>query len=397
MSNLNVGEAVVGSELNLPIHTNSSRPTGAPPGHMIFNQQEGKIQIYDGSDWISIGSTSYDISATGDVTTTDLGGDFAGDRVIKFTGDGTLTVNNASSDKGIDLLIIGGGGGGGGVIGGGGGAGGTLYKRNLQLPVGTYQITIGSGGLGGKGWNQPDQEGRAGQPTTFIGGDIIYEAVGGGGGEGHGGNSGPGYSGSGGCGGGSANKSRRGGSAVGNAFGYIETLQTPPRAASNDAYAQGAGVLGSHVHNTGGNNNALVRRGIQGWPGGSWGDGDDGAGGGGCGYCGTNGGAPRDIGGPGGPGCYMEIEGTLKAYAGGGGGGVRGTGRIRGEGGVGGGGQGGRNTLLPSDYGSNNGEGAENGQVNTGGGGGGGGYNGGSSSVIGGTGGPGVVIVRYTK
>ena len=395
MSNLNVGEAVVGSELNLPIHTNGSRPVAPPDGHMIFNQEEGKIQVYDGSNWISIGSTNYAMSASGQVTTTDLTGANAGDRVIKFTGNGTLNVTESSPDKGIDLLIIAGGGGGGGVIGGGGGAGGTLYKRNLVLPKGTYSITIGSGGVGGKGWNQPDQEGRAGNPTTFIGGDIIYEAVGGGGGEAHGGNSGPGYAGSGGCGGGSASRSRRGGSAVGNSFGYIETLQTPPRAANNDAYAQGAGVLGTHRQDRHGNGRGVIRRGIQGWPGGTWGGPDTGAGGGGCGYCGTNGGAPRDVGGPGGSGCYMEIEGTLTAYAGGGGGGVRGTGRPRSTGGVGGGGKGGRNSLLPGPYGSNVGEGAENGQTNTGGGGGGGGYNGGNSNIIGASGGPGVVIVRY--
>lgn len=397
MSNLNVGDAVVGSELNLPIHTSATRPPAPPQGHMIFNQEEGKIQVYDGTNWLSIGSTNYAMTAAGTYTQTDLTGANAGDRVIKFTGPGTLTVTSSSADKGIDLLIIGGGGGGGGVIGGGGGAGGTLYKRNLVLPVGTYTINIGNGGLGGKGWNQPDQEGRAGQPTTFVGGDIIYEAVGGGGGEAHGGSSGPGYTGSGGCGGGGANRSARGGSAVGNAFGYIETLQTAPRSASNDAYAAGAGVLGTHVANHGGNARGEVRRGIQGWPGGSWGSGDNGSGGGGCGYCGTNGGPPRDVGGPGGAGCYFEIEGTLKAYAGGGGGGVRGTGRPRSTGGVGGGGKGGRNTLLPGTYGSNVGEAAENGEVNTGGGGGGGGYNGSSSSVIGASGGPGVVIIRYRK
>jgi len=58
-----------------------------------------------------------------------------------------------------DILIVGGGGGGGNGNGigyevGGGGAGGIVYMINKILPVGTYKINVGKGGTGGvNGYN----------------------------------------------------------------------------------------------------------------------------------------------------------------------------------------------------------------------------------------------------
>lgn len=47
-----------------------------------------------------------------------------------------------------DILIVGGGGAGGTYIGGGGGGGGVLYITNCTIPVGTYNIQVGKGGTG---------------------------------------------------------------------------------------------------------------------------------------------------------------------------------------------------------------------------------------------------------
>ena len=51
-------------------------------------------------------------------------------------------------DKYVDILIVG-GGGGGGYGGGGGGAGDAKYFKNIKFTKGTYNITVGSGGLSG--------------------------------------------------------------------------------------------------------------------------------------------------------------------------------------------------------------------------------------------------------
>lgn len=411
MSELNVGDLNVGSELNLPLYPEANLPQSPPTGHMVFNTTKGKIVVWDGSNWIAIGSSKYEITPGGsNYTTTDLSGDFSGYKVIKFTGNGTFTINNAPDDQGVEFLLIAGGGGGGGVIGGGGGAGGVIYKRSVYLPEGTYSVSIGEGGLGGIGWNNANQEGEAGTPSTISGGNIFYEAIGGGGGCGHGGNSPASYAGKGGSGGGSANTGRYGGAATGLQGGNLSlhlksdyTMNTVGSRRSEEnqsvvgVYSQvqvspGHVISGEKSQNTAG---SVLQRGWQGFPGGSFGDGNNGAGGGGAGQSGQNAGIPQGVGGNGGHGIYCEIEGSKIAYAGGGGGGVRGTGRVAGLGGVGGGGKGGQNSLVRSPWSSPAGNGAQDGQPNKGGGGGGGGYNGSSSSEIGARGGSGVFIIRY--
>lgn len=410
MSELNVGNLNVGSELNLPIYAESNLPASPPVGHMVFNSTQGKIAVWDGSKWVAIGSKQYEITPGGsNYTVNNLTGDLAGYKVIKFTGNGSFTVNSAPTDSGVEILIIAGGGGGGGVIGGGGGAGGVIYKRSVYLPAGTYSVTVGNGGGGGLGWNNIDQEGRAGQPSIISGGNVFYEAIGGGGGCGHGGST-TAQAGSGGSGGGSANLGRQGGVAIGTMGGNLNNhlksdhVMGVPSSISGDAWAN-SNIVGtaSAVNYTGGvwwDNSAsdtgpATLNGWQGYPGGDWGDGNMGAGGGGAGQCGQNAGVPLNRGGDGGHGIYCEIEGVKKSYAGGGGGGVRDTSRIRGIGGIGGGGNGGADSLSPTPYSSPSSNAASNGQNNTGGGGGGGGYNGSSSAVIGGNGGPGVVIIKY--
>ena len=107
-----------------------------------------------------------------------------------------------------------------------------------------------------------------------------------------------------------------------------------------------------------------------------------GAGGGGAGTPGNNNyGINQASGGSGGAGLVSEITGNSVYYAGGGGGSSQNSSSVLPQGGIGGGGDG--------RYGSNA---ATNGQANTGGGGGGGG-----EGFAAGTGGSGIVIIRYKR
>ena len=65
---------------------------------------------------------------------------------ITFINNGILTLSNAIV---CDYLIVGGGGGGGHGSGGGGGAGGIIYRTNITIQPGTYNIIVGQGGIAG--------------------------------------------------------------------------------------------------------------------------------------------------------------------------------------------------------------------------------------------------------
>ena len=84
-------------------------------------------------------------SATG-VTAT-VSGNYC---VVSFTSTAAATTWTVPSGvTSIDYLVVaGGGGGGGGYQGGGGGAGGFLTGTTSVTPSSSYQINIGSGGLG---------------------------------------------------------------------------------------------------------------------------------------------------------------------------------------------------------------------------------------------------------
>ena len=80
----------------------------------------------------------------------------------------------------VDILVVGGGGGAGTNYGGGAGAGG-LLTSSIQLSQGTYQVTVGAGGVGSFG-------GSTGQNSVFN--NIV--ALGGGASAGNGGSGGGG-------------------------------------------------------------------------------------------------------------------------------------------------------------------------------------------------------------
>jgi hypothetical protein len=299
------------------------------------------------------------VTATGGTVTTC--GDY---KIHAFTSDATFCVSNAGNPVGsttVDYLVVAGGAGGAGNAGnldgaGAGGAGG--YRESsgtasgsysvsplgagvsaLPVTVTSYPITVGGGGT-------------ASAPTAGgVGSNSIFSTI-----TSAGGGSGarsPGFGGNGGSGGGAVNCCSGG------------TGNTPPTSPP-----QG---------NPGGDG---INSGSSG-----------GGGGGGATVAGAQGTLSPLRGGTGGAGATTSISGSPTAYAGGGGG----AGYVGGSnpapnsgapGGIGGGGSGGSNPPVPHTPFD-----GQNATANTGGGGGGAANSG--SAQTGGTGGSGIVIVRY--
>ena len=365
MSNLNVGQVTATTGVNLPNFTNANRPaTGSATGQLIYNTDEGQTQLWDGDSWINITEFGGPFRAVGGntVDTTSV----TGYTLHVFTSDGSFDVKSAPAGSVVDVLIIGGGGGGGGGAdstwhgGGGGGAGAVRLLTNLAVTSGTvYNVGIGSGGGGGAGANNPAVNGNNGESSIFG----TYSAPGGGGGDGA---LASGTGNQGGSGGGEAPGGSHG--AGGNArsfsnndytFGHSGGIWYNSGASGGDPYGAGGGGAGSAGHYT-------ARR-----------------------YAGT-GGHGIDL-----STIFGTSYGESGTFAGGGGGGgaddnsnynSNNQNGFRPQGGPGGGGDGGGG-------GNNAGTDGANGAANTGGG-GGGGY-GGTPQYNGGTGGSGLVIVRY--
>jgi hypothetical protein len=294
----------------IPSGTTAQQPNGVT-GMLRFNTTLGRLQVYNGTNWIVVGN----ISATGGTVT------YAdGYTIHTFTSSDTFTVYTSGD---VEYLMVAGGGGGGGNHGGAGGAGGYI-SGSSSIAIGAYTITVGGGGAGGTS----SDNGTNGSNSVFN--SLI--ALGGGGG-------GHGYSNS------QSNAGLSGGSGGGGA---------PFRA--------GGTTSDSAQGNNGGNG---LSSGIAG----------HGGGGGGAGGAGGNalisGADDAGISGAGGIGLSSSITGTAVVRAGGGSGGRWGgtntnPGAVGDVGTVqGGGGKGGAET--------NSGYVSVAGTANTGGGGGGGG------------------------
>jgi len=264
----------------------------------------------------------------------------SGETVVSFRTVGVCTWTVPSTVSSVQYLVVAGGGGGGGDAAGGGGAGGLLTNYGgtalSVTPSESLVIGVGSGGVAGHNGPSNDPGGHI-KPTT--GGHSQFGAIVAYGG-GFGGNYNSGNGGIGGSGGGGAFS---GGTA-------------------------GSGTVGQG--NSGGNSAG-------------GGSGPAGGGGGGAGGVGTAGNTAQ---GQGGPGSSVAITGSAITYAGGGGGGrwsVNGSAPGANNGGDGGGGAGSigcgnRATDAVANKGS-----------------GGGGAPAGCPGD-GGSGGSGIVIVRYT-
>lgn len=304
------------------------------------------------------GSLSYSCDSEGNATITDNSctrPSCSGGAESTITiGENTYTIHVFSSSGSLvcegnlnaQILVVGGGGGGGGVIGGGGGAGGLVYNDNYDLVSATYSVVVGNGGGGGRSYNNAQQGGKLGQDSEFdeLGVTLNITASGGG---------------AGGYWGGSSNSSNNDTSNGGSGGG------------GGNASPAGTAVSGQGNNGTAGNF-------------------DYGGGGGGAGSAASAYDTVNKKAGNGGAGAdYSSIFGTSVGdsgwFASGGGGGIRDS--VGGTAGIASNGGGGNATASTSK--------AEDGMNNTGGGGGGAGFSVSSDSVFGGTGGSGVVIIRY--
>lgn len=320
----------------------SMNTLGAPSGlaglrsHFDFNEGSGAT-IYDR------GSGGFDLRSSnlgfGDVKTQAMDGNSV---VLTFPRTYLPGVGGwkpSSNVRSLSYLMVGGGGGGGGRHGGGGGAGG--FRTGLENNIATlYPIVVGVGGLGTPRFDT-EQNLVASGMRAGSGGDTVafgLTVTGGGAGGGWGG----GISLNGGSGGGASYQ-----------------METPGTGIAGQGFAGGAGT----------------------------GSGADpvylGGGGGGAASAGTNGNTSSQVAGAGGTGTSSSITGTSKLYAAGGGGGASAT-YTRGLGGSGIGGDGG--SAAAGAHGSKL----------TGSGGGGAGHDSSYFTLRGGSGGSGVVIVRYT-
>ena len=337
---------------SLTLGRNSSNMQGGANDSIITTNRASVVCVYVDATkgWLFTNESNVGnlgpqfVAATGGTITTS--GDF---KIHTFTSSGTFTVTDAGGASGsntVDYVVVAGGGGGGGRRGAGGGAGG--YRESypnpgtggLSVSAQAYPITIGGGGAGGPG-SPGTNKGAKGSDSVFS----SITSTGGGFGEGDGeGTPGPGGSGGGGSG-------------------------------------PGPGTVGGT-----GNDPSVSPP--QGNPGGYSGGPPNysGGGGGGASTGGSSSNGSPTAGGTGGSGTASTISGSSVTRAGGGGGGTY-QGGTAGGAGPGGGGAGG--TGNTSDAGGN-------GTANTGGGAGGGSLNPSNAlPAAGGTGGSGVVVIRY--
>ena len=294
------------------------------------------------------GLTEKFITATGGTITED-----GNCKVHTFTGPGTFTVTQVSccsANNAVGYLVVAGGGGTGRSYGGGAGAGGfregrtnpvTPYTASPLVTTGHtvsaqgYPITVGAGGAKATP-SAPANPAMDGSPSVFS---SFTSNGGGGGGQ------------------------------------YSNTTCTPVPNFNRQGRPGGSGGGGGDGAPEIGNGNTPPVSPPQGQNGGAGGPGGS-AGGGGATAVGTNGGSPSGTAGVGGAGATTHITGSPVAYAGGGGGfGSSGVG----AGGTGGGGAGGSPGVA--------------GTANTGGGAGGTGTT--PTADMTGTGGSGIVIIRY--
>ena len=284
------------------------------------------------------------IAATGGTITT------CGDcKIHTFTGPGTFCVScisvTDSARNQVSYMVVAGGGGGGATRAGGGGAGGFREDKSPLTPY-TASPLEGAGPITVTATAFPITVGGGGSSNSIGSNSVFSTKTSAGGGNGAPGFN-PGCSASGGSGGGAAGP---GSGSSGN---------TPPVSPS-----QG---------NNGGNSSVAPTPFAA-------------AGGGGATAVGTNATAPQA--GPGGAGATTSISASSTTYAGGGGGSFYLSGASPGSGGSGGGGAGGNPSSTAGVAGT----------TNTGGGGGGGWHPAPppvSVTEAGGTGGSGIVIIRY--
>ena len=346
-------------------------------GQIRYNTESDSIELYDGNNWSALQINNKIISTSGDhIVESTISG--VNKKTHFFNTSGTFVNTGATALAEIWVIGAGGGGGGGGYnSGSGGGGGGGMVYASVNIPAGSFTVTVGTPGSGGAA---PGNGSNGGFSQIVIGNDT-FKATGG-----SGGNGGPASS------GGTVGSGGSGGTGtINNGTSY-----SPPAGGAAAVYGTGGtgGTGGVDSDNGTGPTNGTN-------------------GGAGAGSGGANMGNSSNLDGSNGSSTYFT--------GGGGGGGFDGDGSTQGpnnRGGTGGtgyfnGGNGGdfdtdgTNGAAPSGSAGTNYSGGAKGTTGTSrknNGGGGGAYGGGggsaadsanSTNASGGQGGGGVVIIRY--
>jgi len=184
---------------NVGSFANPARPGSASTGDLIWSTTDNELQVWNGSAWETAVGSGTVISASG-------GSEFTpgnGYKLHIFTGPGTFTLSNGPAQ--VEYAIVAGGGGGGSIgrifaqsgfpsppqgPGGAGGGGGLLISSSTFAP-GNYSVQVGGGGAGGPAspgpgfaWPTDAGPGSNGGNSSISGPSGTFTAIGGGGGGG---------------------------------------------------------------------------------------------------------------------------------------------------------------------------------------------------------------------
>ena len=179
--------------INLPVGTTAQRPTTSGSAGMIrWNTTAELVEYSDGTDWLALSTTPGQItSSDGDSVTTSGGYKFH-----EFHSSGNFT--NSGTAQIAEIFVIGGGGGGGGGgsnAGSPGGGGGGMAYGSIEIPNGTFSVTVGAKGAFGTANSSnsgASSAGSAGGTSSITIGSTTFQATGGGGGAGSDGSNGGG-------------------------------------------------------------------------------------------------------------------------------------------------------------------------------------------------------------
>lgn len=171
----------VTTAIRVPNGTTAERPsTAGTAGQLRYNTDTTKLEYSNGTNWNNLGAVGQIETTSGDATSTS-----GGKRTVEFRSSGTFT--NTGSAQVAEIFVIGGGGGGGGGganSGSTGGGGGGMVYGSVEVPAGSFSVTVGGGGTGaianGSNNGSAPAAGSGVTSSVTING-VTFQATGGGG------------------------------------------------------------------------------------------------------------------------------------------------------------------------------------------------------------------------
>ena len=171
----------VNTAIRVPNGTTAQRPsTAGAAGQLRYNTDTTKLEYSNGTNWNNLGAVGQIETTSGDASSTS-----SGKRTVEFRSSGTF--NNTGSAQVAEIFVIGGGGGGGGGganSGSTGGGGGGMVYGSVEVPSGSFSVTVGAGGTGSiaAGGNAGDAPAAgAGVTSSVTINGVTFQATGGGG------------------------------------------------------------------------------------------------------------------------------------------------------------------------------------------------------------------------